>query len=123
MTLPAKTILIVDNDEDWISLLERLLTAEGYGVIKAFSCAEAIAAAGRARPDCVIADLKMGEESGMSVCRHLKSTPALSHIPFLLLSGAEPEEQTDCLDAFVCKADGTPALLGAVRKALGQDRR
>jgi len=119
MTLNSKTILIVDNDEDWISLLEKLLVNEGYGVLKAVNCAEAIAAAGRARPDCVIADLKMGGESGMTICCHLKKTPELSHIPFLLLSGAEPEE-TDCgCDAFVCKADGTPALIKAVKKALG----
>jgi len=121
MILNCKTILIVDNDEDWLSLLERLLANEGYRVVKTQSCAEAIAAAGRARPDCVIADLKMGGESGMTVCCHLKNTPELSHIPFLLLSGAEPE-QTACgcaCDAFVCKADGTPALINAVRKALG----
>jgi len=120
MTLNYKTILIVDNDEDWLSLLERLLAAEGYAVLKALSCAEAITAAGRARPDCVIADQKMGGESGMVVCCHLKANPELSHIPFLLLSGAEPEE-TDCgcgWDAFVCKAEGTPALINAVKKAL-----
>ncbi|OGR66548.1 MAG: hypothetical protein A2X30_11435 [Elusimicrobia bacterium GWB2_63_16] len=121
MTLPAKTILIVDNDEDWISLLEKLLAAEGYKVLKALCCAEAIAAAGRARPDCVIADLKMGGESGMTVCCHLKSDPELSGIPFILLSGAEPEEGgCGCAcDAFVSKADGTAALLAAVKKALG----
>ena len=121
MTLNSKTILIVDNDEDWISLLERLLINEGYRVIKAVNCGEAMAAAGRARPDCVIADLKMGSESGMTVCCHLKSTPELSHIPFLLLSGAEPEEP-DCgcsWDAYVCKSDGTAALISAVKKALG----
>ena len=120
MTIPSQLILIVDNDEDWLSLLERLLAAEGYAVLKALSCAEAMAAAGRARPHCVIADLKMGGESGMTVCCHLKSTPELSHIPFLLLSGAEPEE-TACgcgWDAFVCKADGTPALISAVKKLL-----
>jgi len=120
MTLPAKNILIVDNDEDWLSLLEKLLVNEGYGVLKAMSCAEAIACVSRARPDCVIADLKMGGESGMAVCCHLKSSPELSHIPFLLLSGAEPEEGNCACgwDAFVCKADGTAALLKAVKKAL-----
>jgi CheY-like chemotaxis protein len=118
MTLPAKSILIVDNDEDWLSLLERLLIDEGYGVLKAASCATAIAAASRARPDCVIADLKMGGESGLTVCSHLKNTPELSGIPFILLSGAEPEEGSCAWDAFVCKADGTAALLAAVKKAL-----
>lgn len=120
MTITSKTILIADNDEDWLSLLERLLAAEGYSVLKAANCGEAIAAAERARPDCVIADLKMGGESGMTVCCHLKSAPELSHIPFLLLSGMEPGEP-DCgctWDAFVCKADGTAALMKAVKKAL-----
>ena len=120
MTDPKKTILVVDNDEDWLSLLERLLANEGYRVLKAQSCAAAIKLAAQEKLHCVIADLKIDSEDGMTICCAIKRSPELKHIPVIMLSGAEPPE-TNCgcaCDAFVCKTDGTTLLLQTVRKAL-----
>lgn len=116
-------MLIVDNDEDWLCLLEKLLAAEGYAVLKAMNCSEAIAKTGAARPDCVIADLKLGSESGMDICCHIKSSPELRHIPVIMLSGAEPPaDRCPCkCDAYVCKADGTAQLLATLRRTLALD--
>jgi len=120
MTDPKKTILVVDNDEDWLSLLERLLGNEGYRVLKAQSCAAAIKLAAQEKLHCVIADLKIGEEDGMAICCAIKRAPELKHIPVIMLSGAElPETTCGCAcDAFVCKGDSTTLLLETVRKAL-----
>ena len=120
MTDPQKTVLVVDNDEDWLSLLERLLVSEGYRVLKAQNCAAAIKLDAQERLHCVIADLKIGAEDGMAVCCAIKRSPELKHVPVIMLSGAEqPETNCGCsCDAFVCKADGTTLLLKAVRKAL-----
>lgn len=120
MTDPQKTVLVVDNDEDWLSLLERLLVSEGYLVLKAQCCAAAVKLAAQEKPDCVIADLKIGSEDGMAICCAIKLSPELKHIPVIMLSGAElPETGCGCAcDAFVCKSDGTPLLLQAVSKAL-----
>lgn len=120
MTDPQKTVLVVDNDEDWLSLLERLLCNEGYRVLKAQGCAEGVKLTVQEKPDCVIADLKMGAEDGMTVCCAIKRSTELKHIPVIMLSGSEPAK-TNCgcaCDAFVCKGAGTPLLLQAVRKAL-----
>lgn len=120
MTDDKKTVLVVDNDEDWLLLLERLLCNEGYRVLKAQGCAEGVKLAAQEKPDCVIADLKIGAEDGMAICCAIKLSPELKHIPVIMLSGAElPETGCGCAcDAFVCKADGTTLLLQAVRKAL-----
>ncbi|OGR66868.1 MAG: hypothetical protein A2081_03080 [Elusimicrobia bacterium GWC2_61_19] len=120
MTNPKKTLLIVDNDQDWLALLGKMLSSEGYAVLTAHNCAAALLQAEQGRPDCVIADLHLGHEDGLTLCRSIKRSPQLKHIPFILLSGAEPEETgCDSKDyAFVCKSDGTARLLRAVRKAL-----
>lgn len=120
MTDLQKTVLIVDNDEDWLNLLERLLGAEGYAVIKAGTCAQAIALAAERVPHCVMADLHLDCEDGMAVCCHIKNSPRLRHIPVVMLSGGEPPpESCACkCDAFVCKSDGSALLLKTLKKVL-----
>jgi response regulator RpfG family c-di-GMP phosphodiesterase len=123
MTGKKELVLIVDNDEDWLALLERLLAAEGLGVLKARGCGEAMRLAGERRPRCVITDYGLGEESGIELCCYLKASPLTRNVPVILLSGAEPPPSTcGCRwDAYVCKADGTGALVSVVKKLLCLD--
>jgi len=119
-TTSKKTILLLDNDEDWLTLLGRLMAADGYRVLTATTCAAAILLSERDRPDCVVADLNLDGESGMMLCRHVKSSPDLKSVPVILLSGLEPVRPVGGCpwDAFVCKADGTARLLLAIKKLL-----
>lgn len=119
-TTPEKTILLVDNDEDWLALLSRLVAAAGYRVLTANTCAAAIRLADRERPHAVVADLNLDCESGMTLCCHVKASPELKGVPVVILSGMEPAP-TACgcaWDAFVCKADGTARLLLAIKRLL-----
>lgn len=121
MTINSKTLLCVDNDEDWLALLEKFFALEGYNVYTAQTCAQALAKAKEFRPACLIVDLHLGCEDGMSVCSAVKASPELKGMPVILLSGAEaPDSACGCpYDAFVCKALGVSPLLRAVRKLLG----
>lgn len=116
----AKTILLIDNDEDWLTLLERLLAGAGYDVLKALDGAGAMRLMGIARPDCVLADLKLGCESGLKICAAIKAAPGLGRVPVIILSGAAepPENCGGICDGYVCKTDGTAAILGAIKKVL-----
>lgn len=120
MTPTPKTILIIDNDEDWLALMERLLGESGYDVLKAQDGAGAMRVMGIARPDCVLSDLKLGCESGLKICAEIKAAPGLGRVPVIILSGASepPEGCGNLCDAYVCKAEGTPAILAAIKKVL-----
>jgi len=37
-------------------------------------------------PDLVICEVLLGQESGLELCRFIRSTPALRHLPIMLLT-------------------------------------
>ncbi len=120
MTTDGKTLLIIDDEEDWLSLLEKLLSAEGYCVLTAQNCAGAMDILSRNRPHCIISDVRLGAEDGSMLCCRIKSAPGLSDIPVIMLSGIGEEPANCCCDAFVCKADSASSILAAVKKALSK---
>jgi DNA-binding NtrC family response regulator len=60
-------LLIVDDEPQMRSLLERIFTAEGYGVRVAASGPEALALMGAARTDAAMIDLVMPEMDGLTL--------------------------------------------------------
>ena len=118
MITPEKNLLVVDNDEDWLSLLERFFILEGYKVHTAQKCEEALVKAKELRPACIIVDLHLGRENGLDLCSAAKATAELKDIPVIILSGAEAPENSggSSYDAYICKALGVVPLLTVVKK-------
>lgn len=113
-------LLVVDNDEDWLALLEKFFASEGFAVQTAQKCSEALRKALASRPDCVIVDRHLDCEDGLSLCCAVRAEAGLKGVPIIMLSGGEePEKACGCsYDAFVCKAQGVVPLLTAVKKLL-----
>ena len=68
----ARAILVVDDDRDMLSLLDDLLSGEGYKVVKAKSGAEALAAIAKSRPDLVMIDVLLPDEDGLTLLAQIK---------------------------------------------------
>ena len=60
-------ILVVDDDEITCSLLEEVLSKEGYAVEKALNGSEAIAKGGQRNYEVVLTDIRMAGVNGMEV--------------------------------------------------------
>jgi CheY-like chemotaxis protein len=86
-----KKILIVDDEKDVLSVLERGLAAEGYSVVKAENGEDALAIAENEQPDAVILDVLMPDMDGGEVARRLRKMPETSHIPVIFLTGMFPK--------------------------------
>jgi DNA-binding response OmpR family regulator len=86
-----KSVLIVDDNEEMRGYLQRLFTP-AYLVYAAASGEEGFAAAGLHKPDIIISDVFMHEMSGVDMCRRIKETEALAHIPVILLTATTSEE-------------------------------
>lgn len=79
-------LLIVDDDDELRSLLEKYLTSNGYTVSLAQNGAvmdELLLALQPAQPDLVILDLMMPGEDGLSIARRLRGS---THLPIIMLS-------------------------------------
>jgi DNA-binding NarL/FixJ family response regulator len=64
--------VIVDDDDAFIDVARALLEREGVTVVgKAGTCADAVERAMALRPDLVLVDIRLSEESGFDVARQL----------------------------------------------------
>ncbi|MDT3401177.1 two-component regulator propeller domain-containing protein [Mucilaginibacter terrae] len=82
-----KSVLLVDDDEELRNYLKGLLE-QHYIVFRAASGEEGLVLAREKRPDLIICDVMMSGISGVEVCEQIKSTEALSYIPFILLTAS-----------------------------------
>lgn len=82
----AATILIVDDEWQNRKLLEALLQPEGYLTVCAASGEEALALVCAKAPDLILLDLMMPQMDGYEVVTRLKSNPATSSIPIIMVT-------------------------------------
>jgi len=84
MTKPAAQILVIDDDDEIRSLLQVVLTREGFEVLQAKDAARARRLLGAGNGvDLIILDVMMPGEDGLSFCQRLRETQAT---PILMIS-------------------------------------
>jgi diguanylate cyclase (GGDEF)-like protein/PAS domain S-box-containing protein len=86
MNNKAPTILIVDDEAVNRKLLEALLMPEGYRTISVASGEEALSSIAMRAPDLVLLDLMMPGMNGYEVASIIKSDPATSNIPIIIVT-------------------------------------
>jgi len=91
--MDRKKILIVDDEENELSLLDLILSRAGYSVTTSDNGKEALFLAKSICPDLVIADLSMPDMDGGQVAEELKLQPETKDIPVLFLTGLYTKEQ------------------------------
>src|SRR5688500_13334136 len=79
------TILLVDDEEDILEFLERILSPR-YRILATESGDEALKLLDEATVQLIISDVMMPEMYGFELCRHIKSNFEYSHIPVILLT-------------------------------------
>lgn len=86
MTSDAKTLpslLLVDDDIDFCSVMARALTRRGYDVRLAHNVVQAIEMAGNDPPEYAVIDLNMPGESGLALIPQLKALDTNTQIVVL----------------------------------------
>ncbi|WGS52218.1 response regulator [Paraburkholderia sp. D15] len=83
-----KTILVVDDEFDILTVWRLLLERHGYTVLTASNGAAALVQIRTTRPDIIVSDCMMPVMSGLQLCAILNAAPDLREIPILLCSAA-----------------------------------
>jgi two-component system alkaline phosphatase synthesis response regulator PhoP len=86
----AKTVLVVDDEEDIVALLRYNLEKEGYHVVSAHDGAEALAAV-ESPVDLVVLDVMMPGVDGYEVCRRIRAMPRHLSTPIMFLTARAGE--------------------------------
>ncbi len=94
-------MVLIANDQEWSARsLESLLSAEGYGIARAFTAAQAIKQAETVFPDVIILDRQMPDLDGSEVCRRLRKNPRIGAITPIIITTAGQAGRTQRAEAF-----------------------
>jgi putative two-component system response regulator len=116
-------ILAVDDVVENCALLADYLETLGCDVVTAISGPEAMACIDRKAPDLVLLDVDMPGMSGLEVCRRIKSTPATSMVPVVIVTAySAVDDRVAALEAgaddFLAKPVEQTELLARARSLL-----
>jgi CheY-like chemotaxis protein len=92
MTLPAATILIVDDNVHNRKLFSALLHSQGYLFRTAANGPLALESVAECPPDLILLDYMMPGMDGCEVARKLKENPLTKAIPIIMLSAMDDIE-------------------------------
>ena len=126
MTLtPPPRIAVIEDDSDYLQMMEDVLHNEGYQPLLWTDPLAAISSVTVEQPNLVMLSIWFGGQPlGTTVLRAIKESPQTSHIPVILVSGDEKFVNDIALNiqalctAIVIKPFEIDELLEAISRAL-----
>ena len=120
-------ILVVDDDQDNVTIAREILLSRGFEVRVAYNGPSALASVEQQRPDLVLLDIMMPQMSGMEVLERLRANPATAGVPVILVTAKDQDE--DLLagykygaDYYITKPFSAKQLLYGIGLVLGTER-
>ena len=125
--LPARKVLLVDDEDSLRKVVKELLERDGYIVAEARDGAQALDQIDRVGPDIIVLDLNMPGLDGYGVLSHLRSRPATADIPVIVLTAKGDEDNEVRVfelgaDDFLTKPFRARALSARLEAVLGRRR-
>lgn len=84
-----KQILVIDDDADCVDSLARMLSAEGFGVIKAYSATDAVSILNFTEVELILCDASMPDGGAKRVLQYLSGKAEAA--PLVVLSGHDEQ--------------------------------
>lgn len=122
-----KTIMVVDDNPDIITIVRTILEGKGYSVMSAYSGPELLTRLEGQKPDLIVLDIMMPQMDGLEVLTRLKGAADTSSIPVILLTAKVQYE--DVLggyklgaDYYITKPFTSTQLLNGINLLLGEGK-
>jgi CheY-like chemotaxis protein len=122
VTTRSLFVLVIDDDPDVLRAVQLSLRSTGWKITTAVDAREGLKLAGTLRPDVILCDAIMPHLSGPDVIEALRSAPATSATPIVLMTGLVAETFADTpWSAFLAKPFGPVELRAAIENAVAHD--
>lgn len=82
----TKTVLMIEDEEDFQRIVERILVPSGFTLEKAASAEGGWESILRRAPDLALVDWNLPGQSGPEFCRKLRGDARFKNIPIILLT-------------------------------------
>ncbi len=94
-------ILIVDDERDFVELVQFRLAGLGYEFIVASDGVQALSQARQFKPNLILLDILLPDLDGLSVCEILRRQPTTKKIPIIFMSALSGDvtKRTAAMDA------------------------
>ncbi len=116
-------ILLIEDEEDIAALIKLQSDISGYKLIVAYDGLNGYEAVEKELPDLIVLDIMLPGQSGLDVCRKIKTNQNLNHIPIIIISAKS--EETDVVlglelgaDDYVTKPFSPRVLFSRVKAVL-----
>ena len=113
----AQCVLLVEDDPALRRYLEVVLQRAGYDVMTAGDGLEAMKVLLTLQVDVIVTDALMPNLDGYELCRFVRNSDHLAHLPIILLSALDPKNSTDeseQVNAFLAKPVSPEELLATI---------
>jgi len=122
-----KRVMIVDDDPDALALMERILTDEGFELIKVSNATEVGLKAAQLSPDLILLDFLMPEINGFEVAKALRENELTRGTPIMAVTCLTKEQDIERIfacgaDEYVAKPFKPDTLVEKVRELIGRGR-
>ena len=87
-----KKILIVEDDKDFLAILQKKFTIEGFSVVVAENGEEAIEVAEKEKPDLILLDIMMPKMDGLVMAKKIREND--KNVPIMLLTNLKDTDYT-----------------------------
>jgi DNA-binding response OmpR family regulator len=119
------TILVVDDEPRYLSLVQINLETAGYSVVTAMDGQQAVDGVANEKPDIVLLDVMMPVMDGFTACERIRE---FSSVPIIILTAkGEERDRVRGLDAgaddYIVKPFSAQELLARVRAVLRRAER
>lgn len=111
-------VLLAEDDPTMMALLQTLLKMEGFEVLALDVDSDVPAAVQHEKPDVLLMDVHLGQQSGMEILERIRRDQELAHVRVVMTSGLNMKEE--CLghgaNAFLMKPFMPDDLLSLLKQ-------
>ena len=88
-TRKHQTVILIDDETQWLDLIQQVLADESFNVITASSGESALKKMHRKKPDLIVSDVRMPVVNGFDLFEKVKNDPKLKGIPYVFMSSID----------------------------------
>ena len=122
--MTMKTILIIDDEPEFVEVTRMRLVASGYAVVTTTGGRDGLRQARAIQPDLILLDIMMPDMDGRDVGQALQADPRLRTIPIVYITAligrkeVARHNETAPGEVFLSKTASPVEMLAAIAKAL-----
>lgn len=119
----SKRILVIEDNQSFRKMLKMRLNSQQLDTIVAADGLEGLDLAKREMPDLIITDLMLPGLDGHKICRILKYDKKYAHIPVVMLTSRDLDEDEELAkkcgaDAFLVKTTRAEVIMDVINHLL-----